>query len=49
MTEEERKNIHDDTLVNLTNEVNQLIRDAEKKRPDKRIGILIRLIFQIQQ
>ena len=41
MTEEERKNIHDDTLVKLTDEVNKMIHEAEKKRPDKRIGILI--------
>lgn len=41
MTEEERKNIHDDTLVKLTDDVNRLIHEAEKKRPDKRIGILI--------
>ena len=41
MTEEERKNIHDDTLVQLTDEVNKMIHEAEKKRPDKRIGILI--------
>jgi hypothetical protein len=41
MTEEERKNIHDDILVKLTDDVNKLIHEAEKKRPDKRIGILI--------
>jgi hypothetical protein len=41
MTEEERKNIHDDTLVKLTDDVNKLIHEAEKKRPDKRIGVLI--------
>lgn len=41
MTEEERKDLHDDTLVKLTDDVNKLIHEAEKKRPDKRIGILI--------
>jgi hypothetical protein len=41
MTEEERKNIHDDTLVKLTDDVNNLIHEAEKKRTDQRIGILI--------
>jgi len=40
MTEEERQNIHDNILVKLTDDVNRLIHDAEKKRPDKRIGIL---------
>ena len=40
MTEEERKNIHDDILVKLTDDINRLIHEAEKKRPDKRIGIL---------
>jgi hypothetical protein len=41
MTIEERKNIHDDILARLTDDVNQLIHEAQKKRPDKRIGILI--------
>ena len=41
MPEEERKNIHDDILVKLTDNVNKLIHEAQKKRPDKRIGILI--------
>ncbi|WP_458719535.1 hypothetical protein [Candidatus Nitrosocosmicus sp. R] len=40
MTEVERKNIHDDILVKLTDDVNKLIHEAQKKRPDKRIGIL---------
>ncbi|WP_458720451.1 hypothetical protein [Candidatus Nitrosocosmicus sp. R] len=41
MTMEERKNVHDDILVKLTDDVNRLIHESEKKRPDKRIGILI--------
>jgi hypothetical protein len=41
MTPEERKNLHDDTLAKLTDDVNNLIREAEKKRPDQRIGILV--------
>jgi len=40
MTEEERKNIHDDPLVKLTDDVNKLIHEAEKKRPNKHIGIM---------
>jgi hypothetical protein len=40
MTEEEREHIHDDTLVKLTDDINKLIREAEKKRPDKYIGIM---------
>ena len=41
MTQEERKNIHDDILVKLTDDVNKLIHESQKKRSDKRIGILI--------
>lgn len=38
MTDEERKNIHDDLLDKLTDDVNKLIQEAEKRGP---INILV--------
>ena len=35
-----RENIHDEILAKLTDDVNNLIREAEKKKTDRRIGIL---------
>jgi hypothetical protein len=35
-----RKEYHDEILVRLTEDVNRLITEAQRKRPDKRLGIM---------
>jgi hypothetical protein len=41
MTAEERKNTHDDILDDLTDDINKLIQEAQKKKPGYHIGIMV--------
>jgi hypothetical protein len=37
---ENRKEYHDEILVRLTEDMNRLIKEAQRKRPDRRLGIM---------